>query len=267
VAYVLGELSEEHRKYFASLKGVSGHIRDGIFIAEGPKIVEHMLRSNADVPLGFMTEDFFSQYETVLSRRTGEGTKVHVAPKSEMEAIVGFSLHQGVMLAVRIPQQPNMIDLTEGSDPKTIVALEGIADAENMGTIIRTCAAFGVDALIVDETCCHPFLRRSVRVSMGTVINLPIVTCQSLAGTLRELKNASFTTIAAALTTNAKSIDKLPSIERVAMIFGAEGVGLSAQIIDQADTVAMIPMSAGIDSLNVGVACGIFLHERMRVAR
>lgn len=266
MAYVLSELSEAHRNYFASLKGVSGHIRDGMFVAEGPKIVEHVLRSNADVPFGFMTEEFFAHFEPMFSSRAGEITRIHVAPKSEMEAIVGFSLHQGVMLAARIPTAPDLSELLEGNGPRTIVALEGIADAENMGTIVRTCAAFGVDALIVDQTSCHPFLRRSVRVSMGTVIDLRIIISEDLPGLVTELQARDLQTIAAALTKEALPLNRAQFSSRVALLFGAEGTGLTKPLIDLTKTAVAIPMAPGIDSLNVGVACGIFLHERMRAS-
>jgi tRNA G18 (ribose-2'-O)-methylase SpoU len=262
VAYVLSDLSEAHYTYFASLKGIAGHLKDGLFVTEGPKIVESVLRSSAEVPFALMTREFFEHFEPLLQARAGTPTQIHLALKPEMEKIVGYPLHQGVMLAVCIPEPPALTTITEGVGSKTVVILEGMADAENMGTVIRTAAGFGVDAVIVDQTCCHPFLRRAVRVSMGTVINVPIIRTHDLPGVLQELKSASFQLVAAALSDASVPLTEVGWKERSAIILGAESVGLSDQTIGSADITAMIPMAKDIDSFNVGVASGIFLHER-----
>lgn len=262
MAYVLSDLSEAHYAYFASLKGISGHLKDGLFVGEGPKIVESILGSDATVPFALMTQEFFEIFKPIFESRTGGTTQIHLALKPAMEKIVGYPLHQGVMLAVSIPQQPELSSVTLGEAPKTIVVLEGLADAENMGTLIRTAAGFGVDAVIVDQTCCHPFLRRSVRVSMGTVVNVPIIRTHDLPGVLQSLKEASFKLIAAALRDDSVPLTHVEWHDRSAIILGAEGTGLSDATIDAADITAMIPMAKNIDSFNVGVASGIFLHER-----
>jgi tRNA G18 (ribose-2'-O)-methylase SpoU len=262
VAYVLSDLSEAHYAYFASLKGIAGHLKDGLFVAEGPKIVESVLRSSVAVPFALMTQEFFEHFSPLFESRPGEPTQVHIAQKSAMEKIVGYPLHQGVMLAVCIPEQPELTMITIGDAPKTVVILEGLADAENMGTIIRTAAGFGVDAVIVDQTCCHPFLRRSVRVSMGTVVNVPIIRTPDLPEMLRSLKQASFKLVAAALREDSMPLTQVNWQERSAVVLGAEGTGLSEITLNTCDTTAMIPMAKNIDSFNVGVASGIFLHER-----
>jgi tRNA G18 (ribose-2'-O)-methylase SpoU len=264
VAYVLSDLSEEHYKYFASLKGITGHLKEGIFIAEGPKVSEHVLRSNAAIAYALMTQEYFEQLAPALEAREGEPTYIHIAPKAELEKIIGFSLHKGLMLAARIPTQHDLHTIVASSAPQTIVILEGIADAENMGTLVRTAAAFGVDAVIVDQTCCHPFLRRAVRVSMGTVINVPIIYTEDLKSAIQTLKDASYFVVAAALGPHSLRLQQTDWQDRTAIILGAEGVGITAATLRLAHVCAMIPMQAGIDSLNVGVACGVFLNERSR---
>jgi tRNA G18 (ribose-2'-O)-methylase SpoU len=262
VSYVVSDLSEAHYAYFASLKGIAGHLKDGLFVAEGPKIVESILRSSVTVPFALMTQEFFEQFTALFESRKGEPTQVHIAQKPAMEKIVGYPLHQGVMLAVGIPEQPELSSLTRGESPKTIVILEGLADAENMGTIIRTAAGFGIDAVIVDQTCCHPFLRRSVRVSMGTVVNVPIIRTHDLQSVMRSLKHASFKLVAAALREDSLPLTQVEWDDRTAIVLGAEGTGLSDAVLSACDVTAMIPMAKNIDSFNVGVASGIFLHER-----
>lgn len=264
MAYVLSDLSAEHYTYFASLKGVTGHLKDGIFIAEGPKIVEQVLRSSAGVPFALMTQEFFDSYAPMLEARAGEPTQLHVAPKSELEKIVGFSLHQGVMIAARIPPSLDLDAVTALPGRQTILILEGIVDSENMGTMLRTAAAFGVGAVVIDRSSCHPYLRRAVRVSMGTVINVPIVHTDDLEAAIEALRNASYFVVAAALTPDSTPLFDLDWQDRTAIILGAEGTGISKATLRLADTSAMIPMHPGIDSLNVGVACGIFLNERSK---
>jgi tRNA G18 (ribose-2'-O)-methylase SpoU len=261
MAYELTELSPKHLSYFQSLKGKSGHLADGIFIAEGPKIVEHVLRSNCEIPYGLMTPAFFERFKP-LFERIGIVTQLHVVPKSEMESIVGFDLHQGVMLAASIPPQPTL-QLIARKENFTLVGLEGIADAENMGTLIRTAAGFGVDAVMIDSTCCDPFLRRSVRVSMGTVVNVPVIRVDSLRRAIMDLKSSKpLLTVAAAIHETSVPLEQVGWKRDSMIMLGAEGTGLSATSIEAADLIAQIPMAPGIDSLNVGVACGIFLHQR-----
>lgn len=261
MAFELTALSQKHLDYFQSLKGKGGHLADGIFIAEGPKIVSHVLASNCEVPYALLTPEFFEKYQSLFAEREGI-THVHLAGKGEMEKIVGYPLHQGVMLAAKIPEEKPLEQLVRAR-PVTLVALEGIADAENMGTLIRTAAAFGATAVAIDATCCHPFLRRSVRVSMGTVVNVPIVRVSSIGELITQLQQIKPVQIVAAAL-EEKSCDLRDVIwERdVAILFGAEGTGLTSAALKQTDSIAHVSMAPGIDSLNVGVACGIFLHHR-----
>lgn len=266
MSYRLTELQSSHLEYFGSLRGKSGHLAHGLFIAEGPKVVPHVLDSSCEVPYAYLTREYFERYEALLSNRSGEETAVHVATKEDMESVVGYALHQGVMVAARIPEPPALEDLLHGEvDHSTLLVLDGIADAENMGALVRTAAAFGVQAIVYDSTSCHPFLRRSVRVSMGTVINLPLVRVNSLPETLRELRDReAFHVYAAALTEDSALLANTMFADRSALVFGAEGTGITRQVLAVCDHRVRIEMAQGVDSLNVGVACGAFLYERFR---
>jgi tRNA G18 (ribose-2'-O)-methylase SpoU len=265
MSYRLTELRPEHLEYFGSLRGKSGHLADGLFIAEGPKVVPHILNSSCEVVLGFMTREYFAQYEPLFAQRSGRETLIHLAEKSAMESIVGYALHQGVMIAAQIPEMPTVEELIQAKAYVTCVALEGIADAENMGTLIRTAAGFGVDAILYDHTCCHPFLRRSVRVSMGTVVNVPLLRSEDIAQSLRLLKEQhDVQSYAAILSPTARMLQHTVFDARSVLVFGAEGTGLSNSVVTACENHVTIPMSANIDSLNVGVACGAVLYERSR---
>src|SRR5579871_2666200 len=151
---------------FRSLKGKGGHFERGLFIAESEKIARKLFASALEVPKALMTEEHFDVLRPLIEQRA-DTTEIYLAPKAAMEAIIGYHLHQGVMLAVKIPETHSIEDAAKAWPEKFLaVALDGIADAENMGAIIRTAAAFGANAIIVDDQSCNPYLRRSVRVSM-----------------------------------------------------------------------------------------------------
>ena len=265
MSYRLTELRPEHLEYFGSLRGKSGHLAQGLFIAEGPKVVPHILNSSCEVAFGFMTREYFEHYEPLFAQRGGRETLIHLAEKSLMESVVGYALHQGVMIAAHIPGMPAIDEIMQTKKYVTCVALEGIADAENMGTLIRTAAGFGADAIVYDRTCCHPFLRRSVRVSMGTVVNVPLIRSEDVAESLRVLRQQhEVQSYAAILSPTASKLHHTLFADRSVLVFGAEGAGLSHAVLTSCDNHVTIPMAPSIDSLNVGVACGAVLYERMR---
>ncbi len=264
-------------QHFRTLRGRSGQLDEGIFIAESPKIVERVLASQMGVDLLYATAEFVSDLQPLLESRP-ETVRVVVAPKEEMEKVVGYHLHQGVMLAAKVPsisEHAEVCEIVEFAKTRgsafTIVALDSIADPENMGGIIRTCAAFGVDAMLVDKQSCHPFLRRSVRVSMGNIVNLPIFRVEDLHETLRGLKQSlrsspGVTIFGAALTPESVHLEHVPNERPRVLLFGSEGVGIRPSLMELCDSLVEIPMAKGVSSLNVGVACGVvlykFLHSR-----
>jgi tRNA G18 (ribose-2'-O)-methylase SpoU len=246
---------------FRSLKGKSGHLEKGLFIAEGEKVVRKVLESSLDIPLAYMTEEHFELLKILFEQRVGR-TNVYLATKREMEDIIGYHLHQGVMLACCIPENRLLLTAVQGwKSPWIAVALDGIADAENMGTIIRNAAAFGAKAVIVDNRSCNPYLRRSVRVSMGTIVDVEIIRVPDLAFALGEMGRIRRMCVLGA-TLDEKSIDlsSVVSAPNVVCVLGSEGQGLSEEVMDACDVLACIPMAPGVDSLNVAVASGVFLY-------
>jgi tRNA G18 (ribose-2'-O)-methylase SpoU len=253
----------KHIDLFRSLRGKVGHIEIGVFIAEGPKIVPIVLKSELRIKAGLMTEHWLTRLESILLQRVDD-IEITILDKAEMEGIVGYPLHQGIMLAVEIPASLNLHNIIERSPhPQTVVALDSIADAENMGTIIRNSAAFGITALLVDSQSCHPFLRRSVRVSMGTIVGLTLVQVPDLAEALLQLRSAGHQLVATTLSDRSLSLHTIDLPSDVTLVFGAEGTGITKRVLEVCDLEAQIPISTGVDSLNVGVANGIVLFHRM----
>jgi tRNA G18 (ribose-2'-O)-methylase SpoU len=260
--YTLHEIHDEPAtEDFRSLKGKSAHIEKGLFIAESPKIVRKVLESGFDVPSAFMTEEHFENLRQLFENRT-DSTNIFLASKPEMEKIIGYPLHQGVMLAVRIPENPSLTQAAmKWKQPFLLIALDGIADAENMGAIIRNAAAFGANTVIVDDKSCSPYLRRSVRVSMGTIVDIEIIRVSDLAVALSEMRRLwPVTIIGAALHKDSKDLNDINATGARIMVFGSEGWGLRQSVIEQCDILARIPIAPDIDSLNVAIASGIFLY-------
>jgi tRNA G18 (ribose-2'-O)-methylase SpoU len=247
---------------FRSLKGKGGPFAKGLFIAESEKIVRKVLESSIEIVSAYLTEEHFENLRPLFDARN-DSTDVFFASKEEMEKVVGYPLHQGIMLACRIPgNRPFITAAQEWKSPWMAVALDTIADAENMGAIIRNAAAFGASAVIVDDQSCNPWLRRSVRVSMGTIVGLPIIRVPDLAESLRALKSTrNVRIIGAALRVDSLDLSEVTPSGNTILVFGSEGWGLRESVAQECDILARIPMADGIDSLNVAIASGIFMHH------
>jgi len=195
-------------------------------------------------------------------RNNKEQPTIYLAGKELVESIVGYNLHQGIMAIAKLPPQRSLEEiLTTIAKPFLIVALDGLVNAENVGLVMRNCAAFGVDAVIVGETSSSPYLRRAVRNSMGTVFTLPVVHVINLAASLTLLKNNHATRIIAAHPHEETSIHATNFSGNVCVVFGNEGEGISQAILDVCTDLIAIPMMNGTDSLNVASASAVFLYE------
>ena len=151
------------------------HIQQRIFVAEGDKVVRRLLESSFTVVSALMPEKWIHELEPLLKSRP-EDIPVFFAPKEQLEQIIGFSMYQGVMAVGRFPEPVSIEAILQNAQrPHLLVALEGLTNAENLGVIVRNAVAFGAHALIIGETCSTPYLRRSVRNSMGTIFKLPVV--------------------------------------------------------------------------------------------
>jgi tRNA G18 (ribose-2'-O)-methylase SpoU len=247
---------------FRSLKGKGGPFVKGLFIAESEKIAKQVLQSSIEIALAYMTEEHFENVRTLFEDRN-DRTNIFLASKAEMEEIVGYNLHQGIMLACHIPESRSLLMAVQAWQPPWMaIALDAIADAENMGAIIRNAAAFGACAVIVDDQSCNPYLRRAVRVSMGTIVDVEILRVPDLAASLRELKAyQNVHIIGAALREGAYNLSEVSPSGNTVIVFGSEGWGLRESVAQECDMLAKIPMAPGVDSLNVAIASGIFMYQ------
>jgi len=251
---------------YRTLRRAAEHETQGIFVAEGDKVVRRLLESNFGVVSVLLPENRIAEFEPLLKARPEKEIPVFaVTKKSVLEELVGFDLYQGVLAVGKIPEIVTLEKiLAAGPGPKLFAAVEGLTSAENTGLLVRNCAAFGAQGLIIGETSSSPFLRRAVRNSMGTIFQLPVVHSKNLIDDLHKLRTNGIHIIAAHPHTERQILSQTDFKRDCCIVFGSEGSGLSKSVLAVCDEAVAIPMADGVDSLNVGAAAAVFLYEAQR---
>ncbi len=256
----------DHRELapYLTMRQQTDHYRDRLFVAEGRKVVERLLESELEVVSALMPPEQFEFVRPWFERRTEE-IDVFLAPKRALESMTGFSMYQGFLACGRIPP-PAELDVTwqRAGSPRFLVATDGLTNAENLGGLVRNAAAFGAQALIVGETCVHPYLRRAVRASMGNVFRLPVVEPVSLADALRELRRRGVRCVAAHPHAGQRTLPQARLAGDACVVLGSEGEGISEEVREACDEQVAVPMQPGVDSLNVNSAAAVFFYEVWR---
>ena len=237
----------------------------GIFIAESPKVILRALDAGIQ-PLSLLMErrQIDGPARDVLAR-CGDAP-VYTADREVLAGLTGYALTRGVLCAMRRPALPGVEQLCAGA--RRVAVLEGIVDSTNVGAIFRSAAALHMDAVLLTPTCCDPLCRRAVRVSMGTVFQVPWGRIGQDAAdwpdaVLARLNRLGFVTAAMALSDDSVRIDdpRLAAEPRLAIVLGTEGDGLAPRTIAGCDYTVRIPMSHGVDSLNVAAASAVAFWE------
>ena len=240
------------------------HREQGIFVAEGEKVVRRLLESKLSIVSVLLPEKWLQDLGPLLQARS-EDIRVFVAEKALLETLTGFSMYQGLLAVGKVPALPTLADMIARSpQPRLLAAADGLSRAENLGALVRNCAAFSAQALLVGETCSSPFLRRAVRSSMGTVFQLPILETASLIQALGELRERGIRCIAAHPHVEGRTLSQVNFSGDCCVVFGSEGYGISQAVLEACDEAAAIPMPETVDSLNVGSAAAVFLYEANR---
>lgn len=250
---------------YLTLRRVDEHERAGVLVATNVKVVRRLLASRFAVASALLTPAWLEKLEPQLRARPEAEIVVYVAAQSLLETITGYQLHQGALAVGIIPPRPNLETLLEQSPrPLLLAAVEGIASAENLGALVRDCAAFGAHFLIVGETCGSPFQRRAVSGSMGTIFEQPVVQVDNLVATLTTLRSRGVRCLAAHPRSGAKKLSAVDLRGDCCLVFGAEGPGLTSEVIAACDDAVEIPMPSHMNSLNVAAAAAVFLYEATR---
>ena len=237
---------------------------ENLFIAEADLVVRRLIESDYAVESIFTTEEHAKE----LAALADDDTPVYVADKSLMVDIVGFPFHRGALAVGRRHEPPSLESVMKSLEREsrlTFVVCPETTQAENLGMVFRSAAAFGVDAVILGPKSCDPLCRRALRTSMGGVLRMPFVRSTDLLEDLRTLRGRYDVHLAA--TVLADDAELLPNVrwpDRVGLMLGNEFSGLSDQWLALCDHKVTIPMAPGTDSLNLGVAAGVFVYERMR---
>jgi tRNA G18 (ribose-2'-O)-methylase SpoU len=245
--------------------------RDGLFMAESELVLLRMMRTPWRLHSMLLSREKAGRPAMCEAIAQLPATvPVYVADLKLIHDIAAFHIHRGCLAAGFRPTAAELsIDsvmrpLCERTRVCVLLA-EGVTNVDNMGGLFRNAAAFGADAVILDSASCDPLYRKAIRVSMGHVLSMPYAVSANWSDDLRRLKHElALTLVAAELTPSAQPLWTMPQADRVGIVFGSEGHGVSAQTLRLCDAVCSIPMSAAAASLNVAVASAVFLYERNR---
>ncbi len=234
----------------------------GLYIAESSTVLGRALAAGHRPRSILLAPRWLPDVEAMLERFGGDrevvgGVPVYVAERGVLEGITGFHVHRGALASMHRPPLRTPAEVLAGA--RRVAVLEDVVDHTNVGAVVRSCAALGVDAVLVTPRCADPLYRRSVRVSMGTVFQVPWTRIDPWPAGIAELRALGFTVAALALADDAVSLDDFASAlpEKVAFVLGAEGDGLKPATVSSCDVVVRIPMEGGVDSLNVAAASAV----------
>jgi tRNA G18 (ribose-2'-O)-methylase SpoU len=234
-----------------ALKKASG-TEHGLYIAESALVLERALRAGHE-PRSVLA--LGGSVDEALELLDGRDIPVFSGPSELLEELTGYLLHRGLIAAMHRPPLPTPESLLAGAS--RVIILENVADPTNVGAIFRSVGAIGADAVLVTPRCSDPFYRRAIRVSMGTVLQVPWTRLGDWASTRRLLTASGFQIAALALSPDAVSLRDFEAPQKLALVLGAEGDGLTTEALDAADTIVQIPMAHGIDSLNVAATAAV----------
>ena len=232
----------------------------GMFIAESPKVIERALDAGCE-PVSCLVEDRQIEGEAAPVLERLKDIPVYTAPFSVLTQLTGFNLTRGMLCAMKRPAPPELKTLC--GNAYRIAVLEHVVNPTNVGAIIRSAAALMMDCVLLTPDCSDPLYRRAIRVSMGTVFQIPWAYFPENIDWIDFLKTQGFRTVAMALRKDTVTIDdpQLLSEKRLAIILGTEGEGLEESTIDRCDYTVKIPMADGVDSLNVAAASAVAFWE------
>jgi tRNA G18 (ribose-2'-O)-methylase SpoU len=227
---------------------------EGVCIAEGELVVRRAVSAGATLRSLLVSDHRLTRMVDLVA---GLECPVYVTSVATMKEITGFTLHRGVVAAVARPPELAWSALAAGA--RRLLVLEAVNDHENLGVLFRTASALGADAVLLDPHCTDPLYRRSIRVSMGSVLALPFARISPWPDGIGALQRAGFTVAALTPGGDTDLGPALADVDRLAVLMGAEGPGLTPEALAAADVRVRIPMAEGVDSLNVGTAAGIAL--------
>ena len=229
----------------------------GLYLAESEKVIRRALGAGHRPRSYLMSERWLTDLADLVEAAERDGVPVFVGQDDVMEDLTGFHLHRGAIASMHRPELPPLEAVVD--DARRVLVLEDIVDHTNVGAAFRSGAALGIDAILVTPRCADPLYRRSIRVSMGTVFQVPWTRIEPWPRAIDGLRRAGYTVAALALSEDGVTLDDLAAAppEKLALVLGTEGDGLRPRTITQADLTVRIPMAGDVDSLNVAAAAAV----------
>ncbi|MDQ1293650.1 MAG: methyltransferase [Actinomycetota bacterium] len=231
----------------------------GLYLAEGEKVIRRALEAGHRPRALLLSDRWVQPLSLLIDRVVGAGGRVLVGEPGVLESITGFHVHRGAIASMHRPVLPSVERVLAGA--RRVLVLEDVVDHTNVGAVFRSAAGIGAQAVLVTPRCADPLYRRAVRVSMGTVFQVPWTRIAPWPEALGRLKESGFVVAALGLSAQACDLDRfvLDLPERLALVLGTEGDGLSGRALCEVDRVVRIPMAGGVDSLNVAAAAAVAL--------
>lgn len=241
-----------------------------LYVAESLIVLERALRAGHQPRAALAVDSSVDAVVALLLEHGAVDIPVFTGPEDVLAGLTGYALHRGVVASLHRPEQPTLSAVLAGDtvlagtahSARRLVIIENVADPTNVGAIFRSVAGIGADAVLVTESCADPFYRRAIRVSMGTVLQVPWTRAPGWDALGPALHAAGFATVALALTPEAVSLRSYAATapDRVALVLGNEAAGLSAEALAAADVHVQVPMRHGVDSLNVAAAAAVAIY-------
>jgi len=233
--------------------------KDDSFIADSPKVINILLRTNIEVKSILATQDYYDEFEDLLNKKVSnqkEKPILYVATKEQMQKIVGHKLHHNAMLH-GIRPKPTPLEMLDDH----IIMLDSITSTENIGSIARSASALGINSYLLPSNAPHPYARRSLRVSMGHISKLKYCIYDDIIKTIKYLQKAGYKVFAAEVNEGSIKLQDILVPKKWVILMGHEGKGLSQEIIDICDQCVEIEMSEGVRSFNVAVAASLLMYN------
>jgi len=227
---------------------------DGSFVADSPKVVNLVLESNVELKSILATQEYYDEFELLIASK--KIPKIYLTTKEQMQRIVGHKIHHNCMLHGLRPQDSSLETLDD-----EVLLLDGITSAENVGSIVRSCAALGVNSLAISPQTPHPFNRRALRVAMGHSTLIKTYQYKNIKESIVKFQSLGYIVFAAEVSDDAIFLSQLQVPKKWVLIMGHEGKGISQDILELCDAIVTIEMQEGIKSFNVGVAASILMYK------
>lgn len=254
------DMSDDRLALYRDVKDRDLTGREGLFMAEGKVVLERLFAADLCVCTSVLTTP--ERLKNLDISHLLDDIPLYVVEQAAMDALAGFPIHRGYLALGRYTPPQSFTDIITSRSHVRVLVLSAIANTDNMGGLMRNAAAFGIDAVLLDQTCCDPLYRKAIRVGVGGVFQVPHFRLTPEEDLVEVLRTHALTPYALS-PSGEVALDEVAPAVKSACIFGAEGTGLSAEVMS-ACTSVRIPMSGGFDSLNVATTSGIVLYHMCR---